>query len=56
MNKELSIAFISKELKSSFEELKEGKFESKQLYKFIDRAVDDLKQNPFCGVKIPKKL
>jgi len=26
------------------------------LYKFIDRAIDDLKQNPTCGIKIPKKM
>jgi len=56
MNKETSVAFITKELKSSFVELKKGKFESKQLYKFIDRAIDDLKQNPVCGIKVSKKL
>ncbi len=26
------------------------------MYKFIDRAIDDLKQNPTCGIKIPKKM
>ena len=56
MKKEISVAFISKKLKEEFESLKEGKFEDKQLYKFIDRAIDDIKQNPTCGIKIPKKL
>ena len=56
MNKEIHVAFITQKLKEQFESLKEGKFEDKELYKFIDRATDDLKQNPTCGIKIPKKL
>lgn len=56
MNKIISVAFISKKLKEEFESLKDGKFEDKQLYKFINRAIDDLKQNPASGTKIPKKL
>ena len=51
-----SVTFISNKLKVGFEHLKQGKFEDKQLYKFIDRAIDDLKQNPHCGIKIPQKL
>ena len=49
--KEISVAFVSEKLKSDFEKLND-----KQLYKFIKRAIDDLKQNPFCGVRIRKKL
>ena len=56
MNKQIHVAFITQKLKELFERLKEGKFEDKQLYKFINRALDDLKQNPTCGIKIPKKL
>ena len=56
MKKEISVAFISKKLKEDFESLKEGKFEDKELYKYIDRALDDMKQNPSCGTKIPKKI
>ncbi|MEK6826658.1 MAG: type II toxin-antitoxin system RelE/ParE family toxin [Nanoarchaeota archaeon] len=54
--KEIFVAFISKKLKHDFELLKEGKFEDKQLYGYIDRAMDDLKKNPACGTKIQKKL
>ena len=54
--KEISVAFISEKIKEQFEKLKQGKFEDKQLYHFIQRAIDDLKQNPFSGIKIPKKL
>ena len=56
MNKEIYIAFISKKLKIEFESLKSGKFENKKLYGFIDRAFNDLKLNPLCGTKIPKRL
>ena len=56
MNKQINVAFISQKLKEQFEYLKEGKFEDKELYKFINRAIDDLKLNPLCGIKIPKKL
>ena len=45
-NKQIHVTFISQKLKELFERLKDGKFEDKQLYKFINRAMDDLKQNP----------
>lgn len=54
MSKEISVAFISKKLKAEFESLKEGEYEERKLYKFIDRAIDDIKKNPTCGTKIPK--
>ena len=53
---ETNVAFINQRLKEQFETLKEGRFEDKQLYKFIDRALDDIKSNITCGIKIPKKL
>lgn len=30
--------------------------EDPQLYKFISRALDELKKNPECGIHIPKRL
>ncbi len=54
--KEVSVAFISKKLKDEFEYLKEGKFEDKKLYEFINRAIDDLKNDPTCGIKIPSNI
>jgi Txe/YoeB family toxin of Txe-Axe toxin-antitoxin module len=54
--KSIFVAFASKKLKNDFELLKQGKFEDKQLYSFIERAINDLKQNPGCGTKIPKKV
>lgn len=49
-----AVGFISEKLKREFDLLKAGKYEDKQLYIFIDRAIDDLKEKPKCGIKIPK--
>ncbi len=54
--REIYVAFISEKLKKEFEELEKGEFPDKQLYKYICRAVDDLKLSFSCGIKIPKKL
>ena len=55
-NKRIYVTFGAKKIENEFEILKEGKFEDKQLYGFIDRAIKDLKSNPTCGTKIPKNL
>lgn len=31
------------------------KIDNPSLYKFLERATDDLKQNPFCGIQVPKR-
>ena len=36
--------------------MKDSRTEDKMLYKWIDRALDDLEDDAFCGVRIPKKL
>ena len=55
MRKEIFVAFIDEKLKKDFEALNESKFEDKQLYGFIDRAMDDIKNNPICGTRLKKK-
>jgi hypothetical protein len=55
-DKPIYVAFASPILEKNFEKLKQGKFEDRQLFGFIQRAISDLKKNPICGVKIPKKL
>ena len=54
--KQINVTFGDKKTENEFESLKEGKFEDKELYKFIDRAINDLKTNPMCGTKIEKRL
>jgi len=50
------IQFIDERLLKSFEKLKSGKSENKQLYDWLERAFWDIEKNPFCGIQIPKKL
>ena len=49
-------AFINKKTEESFEKLKTGKYEEKQLYEFIERARQDLGRNPQAGIRIPKHI
>ncbi len=49
------VVFAEPTLKKAFEELEKGKHEEKQLAEFIERAIDDLKKNPLCGIKVPSK-
>lgn len=55
-NKPIHVTFGEKKTEDEFETLKEGKFQDKKLYEFIDRAIGDMKKSPTCGIKIPKKL
>ena len=50
------IKFIEEKVKKSLEELKDSKTEDKLLYKWINRAMDDLEENSTCGIQIPKRL
>ena len=50
------IKFAEEKLKESFERLKESKTEDKKLYEWINRALDDLEENAFCGIQVAKRL
>lgn len=56
MNKKIFVGFADEKTKHAFLELKKGKGAEPKLYQFLDRAIDDLKKDPFTGIKIPKKL
>jgi len=49
----LEIQFVNEKVKKAFEELAES--DEKDLKKFIERAFDDIRENPFCGIQIPRK-
>lgn len=55
-NREKRVAFADESILSSFQQLKSGRFEEKQLAERIERAIADLKENPFIGIHIPRKL
>jgi Txe/YoeB family toxin of Txe-Axe toxin-antitoxin module len=50
------VAFADESIKKAFEDLQKGKFEEQQLAGFLNRAMDDLLENPFCGIRVPSKL
>lgn len=50
------VGFADKNLRKAYLKLQTGKSEEKQLFSFISRAIDDMKKNPLCGMKIPEKL
>jgi hypothetical protein len=56
MSKPAFVSFAEKKLENEFELLGGGCFEDKKLYSFIDRAIIDLKKDPCCGIKIPRRI
>jgi len=50
------VVFADRKLKEAFEKLKNAGTENQKLYKWLNRAFDDLAENAFCGIQIPKKL
>lgn len=50
------IRFADKRVKRSFERLKTSKTEDKNLYKWINRALDDIEKDAFCSLQVRKKL
>src|SRR3990167_7106447 len=39
-----------------FEKLKDSKTEDKNLHEWINRAFDDIEENAFCAIQVPKNL
>jgi hypothetical protein len=54
--KQIFVTFAESKTEEEYEILKEGKFQDRQLYRFIERAQQDLKSGRNCGIKMPKKL
>ncbi len=55
-DRDRKVAFIDEKIKAAYDSLKMGKYEQKQLLSNLDRAIADLKINPFYGTRIPSKL
>ncbi len=49
------VVFADSRLKDAFEKLKDSKTEHKKLYDWLVRAFEDLEEDAFCGIQIPKK-
>ena len=50
------IRFGDQDIKKAYLELENKRFQEKRLKQWLDRALEDLEKNAFCGIQIPKKL
>jgi hypothetical protein len=55
-NRVMRVAFADVRLLSAFNKLKAGRFEDTVLAVEIDAVMDRLKEDPFCGIKIERRL
>ncbi len=51
----VSIYFASEEIKLQYFALENGSSEEKILHSLLNKAIDALVENVFCGIQIPKK-
>ena len=50
------VVLADEKLKAALKKLKNSKTEDKKLYEWLNLAFDDLANDPFCGIQIPRKL
>ena len=50
IKKPTEVRFANEKVLRAFENLDDAK-----LKRFVERALEDIKENPFCGIQIPKK-
>ena len=50
------IRFVDKNIQDALYKLEEGDNSERELYKLINQALDNIENNAFCGIQIPKKL
>ncbi len=50
------VRFIDKELFAAYLKLHEGKSEEKELAEWLEKALNDLRENPLRGIKIPHRM
>ena len=47
------IRFINEKLKASFQKLE---YDNPLLFKMLNQAIGNIKENAFCGINLPKRL
>ncbi len=50
------IRFADENIKKAFYKLKEGDKSEQEMFKFINQALNNIEENAFCGIQVPKKL
>ena len=48
------IRFGDESIKNAFYELEQGDPSEKELFRFINQAMNNIEKNAFCGIQIPK--
>jgi mRNA-degrading endonuclease RelE of RelBE toxin-antitoxin system len=49
------VFFADHKIREAYRKLENSNNEKKKLYEWINRAIDDLAENCFCGIQISKK-
>lgn len=50
------IRFADKNIQDALYKLERGDTSERELYKLINQALDNIEENAFCGIQIPKRL
>ena len=50
------VRFADKNIQKAFFDLEKGDFSEKQLFKIINQALENIENNVFCGIQIPKRI
>jgi len=50
------IRFVDESIREAFYKLEKGDNSERELFKFINQALDNIEENAFCGIQIPKRL
>ena len=48
--------FVEESVREAFYKLEMGDSSEKELFKFINQAIDNIEKNSFCGMQIQKRL
>ena len=51
-----TIRFFDDSIKEAFYKLEKGDNSEKELFRLMNQAIDNIEQNAFCGIQLPKKL
>jgi mRNA-degrading endonuclease RelE of RelBE toxin-antitoxin system len=48
--------FADTDIRKAFYELEKGDAQEREQFKIINQAIDNIEENAFCGIQIPKRL
>lgn len=48
--------FVDEKIKEAFYKLENGDDSERELFKFLNQAIDNIEENAFCGIQVSKRL